>query len=124
MRIISKDEIVNSIKTPPGELIYELIGASQTIGGAVKHSLAHVVIPPHRSSAAHYHKISEETYYMLAGEGRMIIDGESFTLRPGQACLIMPGEVHQIFNEQDRDLAFLAICAPAWTADDSLFVDG
>ena len=119
MRVVSKDDIKNPIKAPLGELIYEMIGSSEDTGDTSKHSLAYVVIPPNFSSPAHYHKVSEETYYVLKGAGRMIIGGNEFTLSPGQACLIMPGEIHQIFNDMEGDLEFLAICAPAWTPDDS-----
>jgi mannose-6-phosphate isomerase-like protein (cupin superfamily) len=118
LRIIRKEEIDNPFRAPLGELIYEMIGSPDEIGGTSKHSLAHVVIPPGLSSPAHYHDLSEETYYILEGEARMIIDGYEFTLSPGQACLIMPREVHQIFNDKDEDLEFLTVSAPAWTSDD------
>ena len=119
MRVIGIDDISNPIRAPLGELIYEMIGHPQEIGGTSKHSLAYVVIPPGFSSPAHYHNVSEETYYILKGEARMIIDGYEFMLSPGQACLIMPGELHQIFNDRKVDLEFLAVSAPAWTSDDS-----
>ncbi|MBS1249113.1 MAG: Oxalate-binding protein [Chloroflexi bacterium] len=123
MHIIKKEDLLEPFQSPTGELIYELIGRPKEHGGASKHSLAHVIVPPQFSSLAHYHKISEETYYILEGRGRMILDGQEFTLSPGQACLIMPGEVHQIFNDQEEELVFLAICAPAWTPEDSFDVD-
>ena len=96
-----------------------MIGKPQELGGTVKHSLAHVVLQPKTTSSPHYHNTSEETYYVLRGKARMIIDNNEFTLSPGEACLIMPGETHQIFNDGNKDLEFLAICAPAWTPEDS-----
>ncbi len=119
MRVIRKEDIINPIKNPLGEEIYELIGSSPATGETTQHSLVHVVIPPGKSSQAHYHEVSEETYYILKGEGFMIIDKEEFSLQPGQACLIEPREVHQIFNKVDDDLEFLTVSAPAWTPDDS-----
>lgn len=119
MRIISKDEIKEPFRTPLGEEIYEMIGAPKELGGTKKHSFVYVVIPQGKSSVAHYHKISEETYYILKGKGRIVIDDKEFSLTPGQACLIDIGETHQIFNDENEDLEFLAISAPAWVPDDS-----
>ena len=119
MRVTHKNEIQNEFITPEGEIIYELIGASALSGETTHHSLAHITIPPGKSCALHFHKISEETYYILNGEGWMRIDQEEFSLHPGQACLIEPGENHQIFNRGQVDLEFLAVCAPAWVPEDS-----
>lgn len=119
MHVTSKDQIHTPITNPRGETIYELVGTSSEAGGATQHSLAHVVIPPGKSSDAHYHKSSEESYTILRGSARMILDGDEFVLEPNQACLILPGEVHQIFCDGDEDLEFLAICVPPWTQDDS-----
>lgn len=119
MFINSKDQITSPLTQPLGETVFELVGGSPKSGEARLHSLAHIVIPPGKSSAKHYHKISEETYYILAGQGRMVVDGREYILMPGQACLICAPEVHQIFNDGAANLEFLAVCAPAWTPDDS-----
>src|SRR5215469_14227554 len=121
MRVVRKEEISNPLMNPSGEEIYEMIGPSPAVGGTIHHSLVHVVIPPGKSSHAHYHKVSEETYYILKGEGLMNIDAKTFRLQPGQACLIKPFEIHQMFNEREDDLEFLTVSAPAWTPDDSFF---
>lgn len=122
MRVTSKSEILNEFFTPQGEKIYELIGKSALTGETTRHSLAHIIIPPGKSSALHFHKNSEETYYILKGEGWMRIDQHEFSLQPGQACLIEPGEKHQVFNQGKTDLEFLAVCAPAWVPEDSFEV--
>jgi mannose-6-phosphate isomerase-like protein (cupin superfamily) len=119
MFIQSKDQILNPLTQPLGETVFELIGNSPRSGEACLHSLAHIIIPPGKSSARHYHQTSEETYYILSGHGRMVVDGKEFRLQPGQACLIVAPEVHQIFNDGEIDLEFLAICAPAWSPADS-----
>jgi mannose-6-phosphate isomerase-like protein (cupin superfamily) len=121
MRVIRKEEISNAIKNPNGDEIYEMIGRSPAIGGTIHHSLVHIIIPPGKSSYAHYNKVSEETYYILKGGGLMIIEANTFRLYPGQACLIKPFEIHQIFNEEEGSLEFLTVSAPAWTPDDSFF---
>ena len=122
MRLISKDQVDNVLQTPTGEVIYELIGRAEETGGTAGHSLAHVTLPPGKSSEAHYHRESEETYYVLQGRGWMEIDGDEFPLEPGQALLIEPGEVHKISNHGESDLEFLAVCSPPWVAEDSFSV--
>jgi mannose-6-phosphate isomerase-like protein (cupin superfamily) len=122
MRIASKAEVKEPIRNPLGEVIYELIGAGEGAGGTEKHSVAIVTLPPGKSSTKHHHRVSEESYYVLQGMARMVIDSQSFQLRPGQACLIEPGEQHQIFNPGDEELEFIAISAPAWAPEDSVFV--
>jgi mannose-6-phosphate isomerase-like protein (cupin superfamily) len=77
------------------------------------------VIAPGCSSEKHYHIVAEETYYILAGTGCMVVDDRELVLIPGQACLIQPNEWHQIFNNGDTELEFLAVCAPPWNAADS-----
>jgi len=123
MRIVKKTDISEPFRAPLGEIIYEMIGHPDNIGGTTNHSFVHVSIPPNKLSGAHYHKVSEETYYILSGKARMIIDGFEFFLTPGQACLIMPGEVHQIFNDESESLEFLTVSAPAFDPTDSHFVN-
>jgi len=121
MRVVRKEDISNPLMNPSGEEIYEMIGRLPEIGGTIHHSLVHVVIPPGKSSDAHFHKVSEETYYILKGKCSMIVDAKEFQLQPGQALLIKPYERHQIFNDGQDNLEFLTVSAPAWTADDSYF---
>jgi len=120
MRIASKEDVREPLRNPLGEVVYPLMGVAGEQGGAGKHSVAVVVIPPGGSSAAHYHNVAEETYFILRGTARMVIDGASFELGPGQACLIQPPERHQIFNESEEELEFVAVCAPPWVAEDSV----
>ncbi len=119
MMIISKEDITNPITSAHGEIVYELVGRAPDHGGVTRHSLAQIVIPPGKASHVHYHKISEETYYILSGHARLVVDGHDRLITSGQACLIKPGQVHQIFNTGEGDLEFLAVCAPAWYAQDS-----
>jgi mannose-6-phosphate isomerase-like protein (cupin superfamily) len=107
------------IKTETGEIIYELIGKTVRSTSGASHSLARIIIPPGKSSALHYHKVSQESYFILQGEGQMQVEGKEYTLTPGQACLIEPEEIHLITNQGEVDLVFLAICVPAWVPGDS-----
>jgi len=119
--IKSRDKNDNPIITPHGEIIYEIIGRVQERGETEQHSLAHVVIPPGKSSQAHFHQTCEESYYILMGTARMVINAEEFDLSAGLACVIQPGERHQIYNIGSENLEFLAICAPAWYPEDSFY---
>ena len=110
------------LKTETGEIIYELIGKAVTSTPDANHSLARIVIPKGKSSEPHFHKVSQESYVILEGEGQMFVDGEEFTLRSGQACHIEPEEIHQIKNQGQRDLIFLAVCVPPWVPEDSFEV--
>jgi mannose-6-phosphate isomerase-like protein (cupin superfamily) len=121
MHISSKSEIKNPLETAHGEIIFELVGRPHEHGGAFKHSLAHVVIPPGKASLMHYHLESEESYYILEGTAQMVVNGETLTLSPGQTVLIQPKETHQILNNADTDLEFLVTCAPAWVPEDSYY---
>lgn len=118
MHTKTKEQAGEPFCAPLGELIYELVGNRQCLGGTAKHSLAQVVVAPGKLSPRHYHRVSEETYFLLRGKARMIVDGNEFFLSPGEACLIMPKEVHQVFNDEPENLEFLVFCAPPWTPDD------
>ena len=123
MRLTRKEEITEPVENSSGEQVYEMLGEPEAIGGAKHHSFSHVVIRAGCCSSVHYHPIAEETYYILSGEGRMVVDGREMTLRPGDALLIQPPEVHQIFNDSAADLEFIAVCAPAWRPDNSVYLD-
>ncbi len=123
MHIRSINNISEPLRSPSGEKVYELIGASAQSGNALGHSLAYIVITPGGMSSCHYHKMSEESYYILKGEARITIDGQVFQLNVEQACLIQPPSRHEIFNPGKLDLVFLAVCTPPWTPSDSYMAD-
>ncbi len=104
-----------------GEIVYELAGHSA--GGSEAHSVAQIILPPGKASLKHYHPVAEESYYILSGTACMEVDGQTTMLGSGDTIAIVPPCVHQIFNAGDVDLVFLAVCAPAWTPDNSIFLD-
>ena len=122
MKIADPSLVMDPLVTPTGEIIAEMIG--KAVGDDANHSLARIVIPTGKSSNLHYHKITEETYFILKGEAGMQVNGKKVQLIPGQACYLAPGDVHQIHNEGEADLVFLAFCAPAWMPEDSFEVEG
>lgn len=105
-----------------GETIYELIGRGAS-APAQGHSLAYVTLPPGKASLPHWHPVAEESYYILQGRARMMIAGEEAELSPGDAVLIPPTQRHQIYSIGEVDLAFLAICAPAWEPANSVYAE-
>lgn len=115
---------VSPITTPHGELIRELIGHTATKKTAPRHSVAHIVLPPGKSSLLHYHPEAEESYYILSGKARVLIGAEEMILTAGTAVLIPSPQPHKITNIGSDDLAFLAICIPAWQPDNSVFLEG
>jgi len=121
MRYARRDRVDDPIRKRLGETVYELVGARPQLGSTMHHSLAEIVIPPGGRSQAHTHRQSEETYYILSGAGTLRIDNTPYAAAAGDAFLIEPGEKHEIVNEQDKDLVFLAVSAPAWDPADSMF---
>ena len=120
MHLRNVDEVAPA-RSAHGATIYETVGLSA--GGSSAHSLAQIVLPPGCASLRHYHPVAEETYHILSGAGVVEIDGARRTVRPGDSLYIPPGAAHRIANEGSADLVFLAICVPAWTPDNSVFVD-
>ena len=119
MRITRKEKTAQAIVTPSGEQLYEMIGVPPELGSASNQSLACSVISPGKHSAAHYHKVSEETLYILAGSGRMQVDEKTFNVETGDVIFLQPGEIHSIYNDSEtRELKQLAITAPPWSEAD------
>lgn len=101
-----------------GEVVYELISAAT---GAQNHSVAHVELLPGKSSLKHLHPEVEESYYILQGTPELVVNENKQQLQPGDSVVIPPHSMHQIFNNTDQTVHFLAICAPGWTPDCSVF---
>jgi mannose-6-phosphate isomerase-like protein (cupin superfamily) len=120
---IKSRENVPAFANPHGEVVYELIGMKA--GGSSQHSLAQITILPGKASRKHYHPVAEESYYIVAGRGRIEMDGETQQVHAGDAVLIPANKVHQIFNDSqsNENLIFLAVCLPAWTPDNSVYLD-
>jgi ethanolamine utilization protein EutQ len=110
-----------AVASPRGEILYELAGCAA--GGAVQHSVAQIELPPGNASPKHFHPLAEESFTMLGGEGRMVIDGETLSLSAGQCVVVNPCSVHQMFNDGPEPMHYLAVCVPAWTPDNSVYLD-
>jgi mannose-6-phosphate isomerase-like protein (cupin superfamily) len=107
--------------TKDGSQIRELLAHRNS---AIRHqSLAEARVSPGATTAAHYHRRTEEIYYLLAGRGRMRLDDEWRDIAAGDAVAIPPGAVHQITNTGNEELVFLCCCAPAYEHDDTVLVE-
>jgi mannose-6-phosphate isomerase-like protein (cupin superfamily) len=82
-------------------------------------SLAEASLPAGRSTARHYHAISEEIYFILDGMAELEIDRETRTVGPGDAALIPPGSWHTV--TATTELRLLCCCAPPYSDADTYF---
>ncbi|MFF3874535.1 cupin domain-containing protein [Streptomyces sp. NPDC001978] len=89
-----------------------------------KLTVAEVSIARGDSTTAHLHKITEEIYVIMRGVGRMRLNDDVREVRPGDCVVIKPGTVHEISNEHDEPLVFVATCAPRADRADFYAPDG
>ena len=119
---IKNDKSVEGFSNGDGETAYELVG--HAVGPKeFAHSVAYLKIDAGACSQNHYHPVCEESYFITKGEARMVIDGEEKILVEGDCVLINPKQHHQIFNNSETTLEFIAVCVPPWTPDCSVFLD-
>ena len=80
--------------------------------GAKKLGYNMVTLAPGKSAFPyHFHLANEEAFFILEGTGSLRLDGEEYPLRPGDvvSCLVGKASAHQITNDSDADLKYLAI---------------
>jgi mannose-6-phosphate isomerase-like protein (cupin superfamily) len=122
MGIFNTSTTPTMLLTASGELIYELVGRTLP-GSGGRHSMAHVVVPPGKSSRRHYHPEAEESYYVMQGRGLIQIDNEESILSPGDAVLIPAQSAHKVFNRGDEDLVLIVVCVPAWEPSNTVWLE-
>lgn len=85
-------------------------------------SLARARLEPGRSSLEH--RLEQvEVYHFISGSGTMHVGEESAEVGPGDTVLIPAGSVQRLDNTGDRDIDFLCIVDPAWTAAGETVLD-
>ena len=112
---------VDAFKTKDGSEIRELLAHRNSC--IQKQSLAEARLEPGGTTAAHFHRTTEEIYYILEGEGEMRIGNDSRSVGPGDAIAIPPGMAHTIQNTGAVTLRFLCCCAPGYEHDDTVLVE-
>ncbi len=119
---VSQLDDAEAFVTIDGSTIRELAGAVSL--PAEHQSLAEATVPVGGATAEHYHVRSEELYYVTAGTGRLRVGDEHRDVRAGECVLIPPGAVHKLTNTGDEPLTLLCCCAPAYSDEDTVMLEG
>ena len=69
-------------------------------------------IRPHNGSDPHKHDDKEEVFFFLSGKGRVRVDSEEIRVEPGYCVFCPMGSVHEVINDTDDNLRFIAVVAP------------
>jgi mannose-6-phosphate isomerase-like protein (cupin superfamily) len=105
-----------------GSSIRELAGIPS--GNAVNQSLAEATVPVGGETVEHFHRIAEEIYLFTSGAGRMRLGADEVGVRAGDTVVIAPGVRHKLFNPGPEPLVLLCCCAPAYSHDDTVLLEG
>jgi mannose-6-phosphate isomerase-like protein (cupin superfamily) len=113
VRVIKKNErpfVAAGHEDPrnPGVLKKVLFQKADLQPGAVQ-MVNWAKLPIGRSFAAHYHEDMQELFIMVQGVARLVVDGQTAVLRAGDAVLIDAREVHQMGNDGEEDVEYIAV---------------
>jgi mannose-6-phosphate isomerase-like protein (cupin superfamily) len=108
--------------TADGSTIRELAGVPS--GNAVNQSLAEATVPVGAETFEHFHRASEEIYHFTSGSGRMRMGGLEADVRAGDTVVIAPGVAHKLWNTGDEPLVLLCCCAPPYSHEDTVLLEG
>ena len=108
--------------TADGSTIRELAGVPS--GNAVNQSLAQATVPPGGETVEHYHRAAEEIYHFTGGAGRMRLGAQEAEVRAGDTVVIAPGVPHKLWNPGEEPLVLLCCCAPPYSHDDTVLLEG
>ena len=109
------------VEPPDGSRVRELMHPARH--DIQRMSIAEAEVEPGRSTRLHRHPVAEEVYQILDGAGVMQLGEERFAVVPGDIIRIAPGQPHRIETKSDVPLRFLCICQPAYSDEDTEFVD-
>jgi mannose-6-phosphate isomerase-like protein (cupin superfamily) len=121
MQVVRREQREQFI-TADGSSIRELAGVPS--GNAANQSLAEAVVPPGGTTVEHLHRRSEEIYLFTGGSGRMRLGGDEFGVRAGDCVVIAPGVAHKLWADGDEPLVLLCCCAPAYSHEDTVLLEG
>jgi mannose-6-phosphate isomerase-like protein (cupin superfamily) len=86
-------------------------------------SIAEATLAPGTSTAAHFHRESEELYLFTSGHGRLRVGEEEREVESGDCVVIPPGTIHRLHNSGDVDLVLVCACSPAYSHEDTHLAD-
>jgi mannose-6-phosphate isomerase-like protein (cupin superfamily) len=118
---ISNIHEVDAFTTLDGSTIREVAAPAWT--EARNQSLAQATVPSGSSTAAHYHRATEELYLFTAGSGRMRLGDEERPVRAGDCVVIPPGVEHKLWSGDSEPLVLMCCCAPAYSDEDTVITE-
>lgn len=62
-----------------------------------------------KSFAKHYHEDMQEIFIIVDGEAKITVGEESSTLCRGDTIIINPREIHQMYNNGQKAVEYLAV---------------
>jgi mannose-6-phosphate isomerase-like protein (cupin superfamily) len=95
------------------ELLHPLKG-----GPGLPYSLAYGTLETGKSSAPHRLRRNKEVYYILSGTARLQADGEMHDLKMGDYFCVPENVLQSVENTGTKELHFLCIVSPPWTAEE------
>ncbi len=111
--------------TLDGSTIREIAGVGGGASAPARaQSLAEATVPAGGATIAHLHRTSEELYFFTAGRGELRLGDERSETTAGDCVVIAPGTVHQLRCTGDEPLVLLCCCAPPYTHEDTVLMDG
>lgn len=91
--------------------------------GIKEASIAFAILPPGKTTDAHFHNFLE-WYIVTKGRAVMTIGDEKKEVGEGSNIHIEKGRWHTIKNTGNRDLEFYCFCVPAFTLEGTTMRDG
>ncbi|HJZ35593.1 MAG TPA: cupin domain-containing protein [Solirubrobacterales bacterium] len=119
----SRREQLEPYVTRDGSTIREWAGPGYA-AEASNQSLAEATVPPGGATIEHLHRLSEELYLVTAGTGRLRVGEEERRIEVGDCVAIPPGTAHKLFNDGDVDLVVVCACAPPYSHEDTVLLEG
>jgi quercetin dioxygenase-like cupin family protein len=76
-----------------------------------------IKIPPHTSTAKHFHEHCTEVFHVINGNGTFLIEGKTIKMNLGDTLTCEPREIHRAENHGDEPLVYVVFKTNA-VADD------
>jgi mannose-6-phosphate isomerase-like protein (cupin superfamily) len=87
-------------------------------------SLAEATVAPGATTIEHLHRHSEELYLVTAGSGLLRVGDEERAVMAGDCVAIPPGTPHRLRNDGEVDLVVVCACAPPYSHEDTVLLEG
>jgi uncharacterized protein len=102
----------------PGVTLQELVGQKSPLASTPRLSVARFTLAPGHSTGTRYNHRSEEVFLIVSGKGLVHLQTDIKPVGPGSTVFIPAALPHSIESDPGNELVFLAISAPAFTAED------